>query len=426
MKNIFKLTSLLMITTLLSTSFIMNPKAAVVKKQYSVLIADKNGVYTYYDLKEENGEAGIEITDQGKIMIPLQRIIKLLDSFEVSYNKKSKQATVTNLDNKKKLVFAKDSINCTYYFKSGAKGIVKKMPYKMYISNTNAEIMVHISALKWIMDNSKGVKSFGTKEMMRAGYDTFSYSGLIVFDPFTSIEMIPKATGVKNLSQIVKVTIPEGFSLPQIFTLLIQKGVCASEEFLYDAMKEFDFSTYSMVNEINRENNKCYYLEGYLYPDTYEFYRLSNSPGVISKLIKNAQLKTTSQYQERAAQLSLTWEEVLIIASLIEKEAGKKKWMADVSSVIHNRLRKGMKLQLDATIYYVERYIKPNLSEDIDRFNSDYNTYKCPALPAGPICNPGKEAIEAALYPATTDYLFFYSDENGEYHFSKNLVTKSP
>lgn len=96
--------------------------------------------------------------------------------------------------------------------------------------------------------------------------------------------------------------------------------------------------------------------------------------------------------------------------------------MANISSVIHNRLSKGMKLQLDASINYVERYIKPNIDGDVNRYNAYYNTYKTKALPAGPICNPGRTAINAALNPAQTDYLFFYSDAEHKYYFSKEYV----
>lgn len=426
MKIWSKLICLILTAVLITSSFGANTKAAVSQKQYSIIIADEKGTYAYYDLKEENEVAGIEITDKGYVMIPLKRITKLITSFQYTYNTKTKQAAVTNLINKKKIVFSKNSIYCTYYTKSSGKGVKKKMPYMAYTSKVDSAVMVHISTLKWLMDNSNCIKSFGSSDMMKAGYDTYSYTDLLVINPYTPVTAIPKATGVKNVSNTIKVTIPEGLTVPQIFTLLTKKGVCASEEFLYDAMKNYDFSSYPLVSEIDLNKNKCYYLEGYLYPDTYEFYRLTSGANVIGKLLKNTEAKATKEYKAKAAELSLSWEEVLTIASLVEKEAGKKEFMADVSSVIHNRLKIGQKLQLDASIFYVERYIKPYLTEDIDRYNSDYNTYKCPALPAGPICNPGKAAIEAALNPSVTDYYYFYSDENGQYHFSKDLVTVSP
>jgi uncharacterized YceG family protein len=115
-------------------------------------------------------------------------------------------------------------------------------------------------------------------------------------------------------------------------------------------------------------------------------------------------------------------DEILTIASLIEKETGEPQLMPNVSSVIHNRLEIGMPIQLDASYYYTTRYIHPYVNGDIYRYDAYYDTYKCKALPAGPICNPGRAAIQAALNPAETDYLFFYSDDQGVYHFSAEYV----
>ena len=118
--------------------------------------------------------------------------------------------------------------------------------------------------------------------------------------------------------------------------------------------------------------------------------------------------------------------QILTIASMIEKETADPDIMRDVASVIYNRLNIGMKLQFDSSINYVEWYIKPYISGDINRYNAYYNTYKCAALPEGPICNPGYNAIKAALNPSDTDYLYFYSDSDG-YHFSVEYVNpKAP
>ncbi len=159
-------------------------------------------------------------------------------------------------------------------------------------------------------------------------------------------------------------------------------------------------------------------MEGYLFPDTYEFYRLSKPEDVIGKFLRNTETKITEEDRNKAESLGYSVDDILTIASLIEKEAGDPEIMPNVASVIYNRLNINMKLQLDASINYVERYIKPYISGDINRYNSYYNTSKCSALPAGPICNPGKKAIQAALNPANTDYLYFYSDEDGKYYFT--------
>jgi uncharacterized YceG family protein len=268
------------------------------------------------------------------------------------------------------------------------------------------------------MGTSAGVKSFSMTDMQTAGYDTSAYSGLIVYNPYGSVTAIPKATSVSNISKTVKVTIPEGYSVAQTFDLLVKKGVCASTQQLYDTMSNYNFTYYPLVAEIPVNENRCFLLEGYLYPDTYEFYRLDKPENVIGKFLKNAESKITEDDRAKAESLGYSVYEILTIASLIEKETGNDNYRANISSVIHNRLKIKQLLQLDCTINYVEYYIKPYITGDINRYNSYYNTYKCSALPAGPICNPGKKAIQAALNPAETNYLYFYSDTEGIYYFT--------
>ncbi len=413
----YKKILILFMVLVMAVSSAVFPKAVKgAAKQYGIVIADKNGKYSFYDINSTSKKAGIEITDKGNIMVPLKRLTGLIPVLTFSYDAKTKKATVSNKENGKRIVFTKDSNYFNYYSGSKAKAVKKSMPYKAYVSTVSSATMVHMSALKWVMSATAGVKSFKTAEMQTAGYDTYTYSGLIAYNPYTTVSAIPKATGVTNISSTVRVTIPEGYSVAQIFDLLVKKGVCAKTDFLYSALNaEYDNT---LVKAIQENENRCFKLEGYLYPDTYEFYRLSKGTDVISKMLKNTELKITEEDRTRAKGLGYTVDEIITIASLIEKEAGDPQIMANIASVIYNRLNINMQLQLDASIYYVERYIKPYISGDINRYNSYYNTYKCSALPAGPICSPGKNAIQAALNPADTDYLYFYSDAEGNYYFS--------
>ena len=390
-------------------------------KQYGIIVADKNGKYSFYDLNSKTKAAGIEVTQGGSIMVPLKQLTSLMPDLSFSYDSKLKKATVTNITNGKKVTFIKDSNSCNYYANSKSKPVKKSMPYKSYISTDSSVMMIHMSALKWVMSVTTGVKSFKTEEMQTVGYDTYTYSGLIAYNPYGAVAAIPKSTGVTNISNTVKVTIPEGYSVAQVFDLLVKKGVCPNKDGLYDALNNYDYSKYSLVREIVPNENRCFRLEGYLFPDTYEFYRLSKPEDAIGKFLRNTESKITAEDREKAETLGYSVDEILTIASLIEKEAGSAEHRALISSVIHNRLKVKMQLQFDASIYYVERYIKPYISGDINRYNSYYNTYKCSALPAGPICNPGKTSIQAALNPADTNYLFFGSDENGKYYFTSTL-----
>ncbi|BCJ95579.1 hypothetical protein acsn021_31480 [Anaerocolumna cellulosilytica] len=390
---------------------------------YGLLIVDKNGTYTFWDLENEEG-AGVEITESGSIMIPLKDVCALMPDVKFNYNTKTKTSTVVNLYNGRKVVLKSNENKCTYYALGSKKGVKKALPHASYISAENKAIMIEMSALKWVMGNSKGVKSFKVTDLQAAGYDTLNYEGVILYNPYGEVSALPLASKVSNLGRTVKVTIPEGFSVSQIFDLLVKKGVSSSTKELYEIMDSYDFSYYLLVESIKANVNRAFLLEGYLYPDTYEFYRLSKPQDVIGKFLKNAEAKLTAEDRVKAENHGLSVDQLLTIASLIEKEAGKKQWMGDISSVIHNRLNKGMKLQLDASIFYVERYIKPFIEGDINRYNSFYNTYKCSDLPAGPICNPGRNAIDAALNPNETNYLFFYSDSQGIYHFSEELVNQ--
>ena len=431
------------------------------QKRYSILIADAKGGYTFYDLNpvetsivpgdnqntadstnttditntvndtnvvdptaSEIKAASIEVTTSGSIMVPLKELTALMPSISYNYNTAKKTATVTNTVNGKKIVYTNDKKTISYYSSAKAKAVKKSITDKMYLSNQSAAVMVPMESLKWIMGTTAGFGYYAPEIMQQYGYDTFTYSGLLVYQPYAAIGELPKASKVYGISSIVKITIPEGYAAAQVFELLVKKGICTSTAGLFDAMQNYAFSTvrYPLYAAIPVTDQRCFKLEGYLYPDTYEFYLLSKPEDVIGKFLRNTEAKLTVADRQKAQELGYTMDQILTIASMIEKETADYSMMPDIASVIYNRLNIKMKLRFDSSINYVERYIKPNISGDINRYNSYYNTYKCAALPAGPICNPGKAAIRAALNPNITDFLYFYSDAAGEYHFSKEWV----
>lgn len=211
----------------------------------------------------------------------------------------------------------------------------------------------------------------------------------------------------------VRVVIPEGFTLSQIGDRLEAKGVCKKADLL-KAANSYDFSYYSLIGALGNSPKRCFKLEGYLFPDTYDFYTNMKPQDALGKMLRGAQNKIGSKYSYSG----MTTDQVVILASMIEKEANSAAEMKKISSVFHNRLKAGMKLQADPTIIYIESYVKPNLTGDINRYNSYYNTYKCPALPAGAICNPGAAALNAAANPDNTDYLYFAADKSGNYYYA--------
>lgn len=212
----------------------------------------------------------------------------------------------------------------------------------------------------------------------------------------------------------VIVTIPEGYTLSQIGDKLAAAGVCTKADFL-NAANSYNFNYYSLVAQIPSTTNRVFKLEGYLFPNTYQFNLNKPAQDAVGVLIRGVQEKITNQYSYSG----MTLDEIITLASIIQMESPNKAEMANISSVLHNRLNKGLRLQADSTIFYIERYVKPIITGNINRYNSYYNTYKCTGLPAGPICNPGTDALNAAIHPAQTEYLYFVSDKTGKTYYAK-------
>ena len=217
--------------------------------------------------------------------------------------------------------------------------------------------------------------------------------------------------------ETVTVTIPEGYTVQEIFQLLESQGACTVEELEYSAMHdEFDYSFFEGL-----ERDDPYWMEGYLFPDTYQFYKDGDAKVALSKIIYNYSVKFDSEMKTRAERLGYTQQEIMVIASIIEKETDGED-QRDIASVIYNRLNPDNtetlgKLQMDSTIQYALDERKEKLTESDLAIDSPYNTYRNAGLPIGPICNPGTEAIEAALYPNSTTYYYFILGDDGVTHF---------
>lgn len=221
-------------------------------------------------------------------------------------------------------------------------------------------------------------------------------------------------------SNTVRVTLTEGMTLVKMSWALRDAGVCSSDAFI-KAAQNTDFSKYPLVAAAMKQPNVCFKLEGYLKPDTYEFYKGESPELVLDKLLSAMEASITSQMRSRAAQLGYSMHEILTIASIVEKEGQTADERLNVSSVLHNRLKTGMKLQCDATINYVEYVIYEIYGKDND-YKYYYSTKRCDGLPAGPICNPSMESIKAALYPADTNYLYF-AIKNGKALYAEDYAT---
>lgn len=219
----------------------------------------------------------------------------------------------------------------------------------------------------------------------------------------------------ESTHKTVTVTIPEGYEVREIAELLHNKGICDKEKFI-DVANNYPFSFKYMDNIKNKENR----LEGFLFPDTYTFLKEGTDEVLVIETMLKRFEEIYSEFENIKTDYSVF--EIITLASIIEREAKTKTDFYNVSSVFHNRLERNDYLgylQSCATVQYILKERKSVLTYADTKIDSLYNTYKYPGLPKGPISSPGKLAIDAALNPNKTDYLYFLNDKDGNLYFSK-------
>jgi UPF0755 protein len=209
------------------------------------------------------------------------------------------------------------------------------------------------------------------------------------------------------------VTVPEGLNIYQVSDLLAEKGFVGSEEFL-KLTKDAGFIASLGITEPT--------LEGYLFPDTYRVSKGMREREIITLMVRRFSEVFMEEKEKARPTDKMTDYERLVLASMIEKETGAPRERSLVSAVFTNRLKKEMKLDSCATVIYgIWEHFDGNLTErDLSTWTA-YNTYLNPGLPPGPICNPGRESIAAAMNPADVDYLYFVSKNDGTSYFSSTL-----
>jgi UPF0755 protein len=207
------------------------------------------------------------------------------------------------------------------------------------------------------------------------------------------------------------VTIPEGFSSKQIAELLDEKDLIEKDMLLsllhnQEILRKYGISTPS--------------LEGFLYPDTYQFAK-GLAPKTIVDTMVNRFNEMIEPLKEKIIESGMTLDEIVTLASIVEKETGKADERPIIASVFLNRINKKMRLESDPTVIYGIKEFSGNITKKHLSEKTPYNTYVIRGLPPGPIANPGIEAIKAVLYPSETDYLYFVSKNDGSHYFSKSL-----
>ncbi|MGD9018119.1 MAG: endolytic transglycosylase MltG [Desulfobacterales bacterium] len=217
---------------------------------------------------------------------------------------------------------------------------------------------------------------------------------------------------VEGKVKLYRITVPEGSTLEQIAGIVEASGLSDRDAFLSAAAAVDPKKAYGIDGAT---------LEGYLFPDTYHLPKNSSAADIIDTMVGRFKDVMTDKRRKRAENIGLSIHEVVTLASIIEKETGAPAERPQISSVFHNRLKRGMRLETDPTVIYGIKDFDGNLTRKHLRTPTPYNTYLIKGLPPGPIANPGEASIDAALYPAQTGYLFFVSRKDGTHHFSASL-----
>ncbi len=242
--------------------------------------------------------------------------------------------------------------------------------------------------------------------------------------------MLLTLQGDTATSETVTLAFPEGLTVPEIVNKLSDNDVC-DKAALLSVIQSTEYS-YSLVADLKASDSIPYRLEGFMFPDTYEFFIGESASSVVTKFLENGESKFTEEFKQRCNELGYTPYEIMTIASIIQKEAANDEQMKTISAVLHNRLKDKANfptLGCQSTADYITNKVSPNLSSTsshtADYYMAYYNTNNSSTvvgLPAGPICNPGTAAINAALYPENSDVKFFFHDTKGVMYTAKTYA----
>ena len=251
--------------------------------------------------------------------------------------------------------------------------------------------------------------------------------GVYYLEPDSGIEVMLETIKVSNTvsKDTVRLTFPEGWTIAQVFEKIEKYNVCTAEK-LY-ANLDIAGQQFSFYKNIPANSGRYLKAEGYIFPDTYDFYIGENANSVLKKLFSNFTKKWTKEFKAKAKSLGMTQDQIIILASIIQREAKDKSQMQVISSVLHNRLNDSAtypQLQMNSTKEYITAVNKYNVFSDFyySIYLDSYNTYSIEGLPPGAICNPGIDAIEAALNPSDTNYHFFCHDAKGNIYLAETAA----
>ncbi|ATW23977.1 endolytic transglycosylase MltG [Candidatus Formimonas warabiya] len=248
-----------------------------------------------------------------------------------------------------------------------------------------------------------------------SGFEGKLRAGEYIFSGKVSLKDIEETMAKGNVIA-QSFTIPEGYNIEQIADLLAEKGIADRDRFLHVA--DQGSFPYDYLPPPGTEHR----LEGFLFPDTYKIVKGWSEEQIIEMMLKRFDQVFTPEWSKQAEKSKMTMQEVVTLASIIEREAKVPADRPVISSVFHNRLKQGMYLESCATVQYALGEVKEVLLYEDLKVDSPYNTYLHAGLPPGPIASPGEASLKAALYPAETNYYYFVAKQDGSHYFSKTLA----
>ncbi len=256
------------------------------------------------------------------------------------------------------------------------------------------------------------VRWHGAGSRLRAG--RYSLSGSMSLARILHLlEQGPGHGGGERL----RVTVPEGFTLAQIADALEAKGVCDANAFREFVSKPGAWTGWDVGFTLPQGT-----LEGYLYPDTYDLLPHTPPEEIAKEMLLNFSRRFARPKEQETAASGHSLHEIVTLASLIEREARIPTDRPRIAGVLENRLKKGMKLEIDATVLYALGHHKDRVYYKDLEVDSPYNTYRNAGLPPGPIASPGMASLDAALHPEASDYLYYVAQSSGEHRFSRTLA----
>ncbi|MBR4241073.1 MAG: endolytic transglycosylase MltG [Eubacterium sp.] len=253
---------------------------------------------------------------------------------------------------------------------------------------------------------------------MSKHYPDFTYiNGEYYLNANMSYEEIAKKLQNPDIShKTVKVAIPEGYNVMQIAKTLEENEICKAKDFLEVCKSKKGFD-YEFLESVPENDLIAYQLEGFLFPATYDFAMNSDAKGIADSMLSAFDKRLDEKWLSFCEKNNMSLFELINLSSIVQEEAFGPESAGNIASVFINRLKKGAKLQSDVTYFYA-RDLRDEMGFSQEVYDS-YYTYRCKALPSGPITNPGEEIINAVVNHPKTDYLYFYSDLNKEFHFAK-------